>query len=100
MDPVPPDIALAVLTRDGGCLAVIIGEQSPATCEGPLQLDHVKDQPKVGDPIVKRGPERKHRYRAPSDAAHLVSVCRGHHIGNGWATSHRALLRDYLRSKA
>jgi hypothetical protein len=64
-------------------------------CRGPLQLDHVKDQPHVGAPIVKRGPDRKRRYRAPSDVAHLVTICAHHHL-DGWATSHRPELRDYL----
>ena len=98
-DPVTPELRLYVFARDGGCVAVSVGEQDPATCGGPLQADHVKDQPKVGDPIVKRGPERRHRYRAPSDARHLVAVCRQHHIDGGWATAHRPLLRDYLASK-
>ena len=95
-DPVPSDVAVDVLLRDGGCVAVTVGGQDPATCRGPLTPDHVKDKPKVGDPIVKRGPERKHRYRAPSDRRHLVSVCQFHHVESGWATANRAALRDYL----
>ena len=82
-DPVTPAVRLAVLERDGGCLAVLIGGQDPATCAGPLTLDHVKSAPRMGK-------------RAASDAAHLASVCRGHHIDTGWATSHRPLLRAYL----
>jgi hypothetical protein len=34
--------------------------------------------------------------RAPSDLAHLVSVCEWHHL-YGWATSHRPELRAYLQ---
>lgn len=83
-DPVTPSTRLAVLLRDGGCLAVRIGHQDPADCAGPLTLDHVKDAPRMGK-------------RAPSDAAHLASVCRGHHIDTGWATANRPLLREYLR---
>ena len=98
-DPVTPEVRLAVLKRDSGCVAVRLGAD-PAGCAGPLQIDHVKDQPHIGDPIVKRGPERKHRYRAPSDLAHLVSMCRGHHVDNGWATAHRPELREYLEGVA
>ena len=98
-DPVTPAVALDVFLRDNGCVAVTVGGQDPATCHGPLTLDHVKDQPKIGDPIQKRGPERKHRYRAPSDARHLISVCMHHHVFGGWATANRAALREYLASK-
>lgn len=65
-DPVTPALRLAVLQRDGGCVAVRLGE-SPADCRSPLTLDHVKDAPRIGR-------------RAPSYAAHLVTICRGHHI--------------------
>ena len=81
-DPVTPVVRLAVLERDGGCVAVRLGE-SPADCGGRLTLDHVKDQPRMGR-------------RAPSDAAHLVTLCEAHHLWSGWATSHRAALRTYL----
>lgn len=97
-DPVTASVALAVLLRDGGCVAVRLGA-SPLDCRGRLTLDHVKDKPHVGDPIVKRGPDRRHRYRAPSDEAHLVALCANHHIGSPWATSHRPELRDYLREQ-
>lgn len=86
-DPVTPELRLAVLERDGGCLAVTIGGQDPATCDGPLQLDHVKDAPRMGK-------------RAPSDERHLASVCRFHHIDGGWATANRPVLREYLRGVA
>jgi hypothetical protein len=82
-DPVTPELRLAVLARDGGCIAVRLGAD-PADCRSPLTLDHVKDQPRMGK-------------RAPSDMAHLVAVCRGHHLDTGWATSHRPALREYLR---
>lgn len=90
---VTADVALAVLTRDKGCVAVALGA-SPADCRGRLTLDHVKDQPHVGDPLIKRAD--RHSYRAPSDERHLVSVCAAHHLENGWATSHRPALREYL----
>jgi hypothetical protein len=85
-DPVTPELRLAVLARDGGCIAVRLGAD-PADCRSPLTLDHVKDQPRMGK-------------RAPSDMAHLVAVCRGHHLDTGWATSHRPELREYLRGVA
>jgi hypothetical protein len=81
-DPVTPDLRAEVLIRDSGCVAVRLGE-SPADCRGRLTLDHVKDQPRMGK-------------RAPSDRAHLVSLCEWHHL-EGWATSHRPELREYLR---
>ncbi len=83
-DRVSPELAAEVFARDGGCVAVTLG-WNPATCEGRLTLDHVKDQPRMGK-------------RAPSDAAHLVALCEKHHIWTGWATSHRPALREYLRS--
>ena len=82
-DPVTPVLALAVLQRDGGCVAVALGEPE-SNCGGRLTLDHVKDQPRMGK-------------RAPSDEAHLVSLCEQHHLWSGWATSHRPELREYLR---
>lgn len=85
-DPVTADVALAVLRRDAGCVAVILGE-SPEACGGRLTLDHVKSEPRMGK-------------RAPSDEAHLVALCERHHLHTGWATSHRPELRDYLRSVA
>jgi hypothetical protein len=93
-DRVTPETALEVFTRDDdGCVAVLLGAD-PGACGGRLTLDHVKDQPAVGAPRVKRAD--KHRYRAPSDKHHLVSMCANHHLENGWATSHRPELRAYL----
>ena len=81
-DPVTADLRDAVLRRDRGCVAPRLGATSP--CQGRLTLDHVKDQPRMGK-------------RAPSDSAHLATVCYGHHLG-GWATAHRPELRSYLHS--
>jgi hypothetical protein len=83
-DPVTPELRLAVLERDRGCVAVKLGAD-PADCRSPLTLDHVKSQPRMG-------------LRAPSDMGHLVAVCWAHHLDNGWATSHRPELRRYLAS--
>ena len=83
-DPVTAGTAEHVLERDRGCIAVLLGA-NPADCRPPLTLDHVKDQPRMG-------------LRAPSDRRHLVSICAGHHLDTGWATSHRPDLRAYLAS--
>ena len=80
-DPVTHEVALIVFQRDKGCVAVELGEWA-STCQGRLTLDHVREHPMMGK-------------RAPSDAAHLVALCWHHHL-NGWATSHRPLLREYL----
>lgn len=84
-DPVTPETYIAVMERDGGCVAVKLGE-SPADCRGRATLDHVKDHPMMGR-------------RGPSDMAHLAVVCEWHHL-YGWATAHRPELREYLASVA
>lgn len=81
-DPVTPELREAVLERDGGCVARLFDEEL-MYCRGRLTLDHVKDEPRMG-------------VRAPSDRAHLVSLCTWHHLESGWATSHRPELRAYL----
>ena len=86
-DPVTPEVALAVLERDAGCVAVRLGAD-PATCGGRLTLDHVRDHAAMGAP------------RAASDMAHLVALCEEHHLWSGWATSHKPQLREYLRGVA
>ena len=91
-DPVTPEVREAVLRRDGGCVAPELWPciehgadcgSPPDPCDGRLTLDHVKDEPRMGK-------------RAPSDPAHLVTLCWHHHL-DGWATSHRPELRAYLR---
>jgi hypothetical protein len=82
-DPVTPELALAVLRRDQGCVAPRLGG-SFMDCGGLHTLDHVKDEPRMG-------------VRAPSDMAHLVTLCEQHHLWTSWATSHRPELREYLR---
>jgi len=83
-DPVTADVRIAVLRRDAGCVAARL-DGLYHECQGGLTLDHVKDQPRMG-------------VRAPSDMAHLVTLCRYHHIDTGWATAHRPALREYLRT--
>jgi len=85
-DPVTEEVRWSVLERDMGCVAPRL-DPDAGECSPVLTLDHVKDQPRMGK-------------RAPSDMAHLVTVCERHHIWSGWATSHRPLLREYLRAVA
>ena len=84
-DPVPHNLWLAVIKRDQGCIAPLVDPSGSGMCSGRWTLDHVKSQPMMGK-------------RAPSDLAHLVTLCERHHLQTGWATSHRPLLREYLRS--
>jgi hypothetical protein len=81
-DPVTPELRLLVMLRDQGCVAPRLDPDADP-CRGRPTLDHVKSQPMMGK-------------RAPSDMAHLVTLCEHHHL-DGWATSpHRPLLRAYL----
>lgn len=97
-DPVTPELHDAVIARDlrlaGGCVARFLEPDghycydqwgNPHRPDFPrhLTLDHVQDG---GGRMGKR---------APSDLAHLVSLCYFAHLG-GWATSHRPLLREYI----
>jgi hypothetical protein len=104
-DPVTPEMRETVILRDmafwkaqeniwsqyrpliatrAGCIAVVLDPSTSGPCSGPLTLDHVKDAPRMGK-------------RAPSDPEHLVTICLGHHVETRWATSHRPLLRWYLK---
>ena len=107
---VSPELRERVFLRDGyRCVAPSLGaddvcrdrwDEPLSTLLGhhvaALTIDHVKDEPAVGDPIVKRGPELRGSRKAPSDERHLVTLCWHHHL-NGWATANRGTLRDYLR---
>ena len=96
-DAVTPELRGYVIARDGFiCVAPSLGavdgcrdrwgnELHPAGGRFEVTLDHVKDQPRMGK-------------RAPSDAAHLVTLCWHHHL-DGWATAHRPELRAYLREE-
>ncbi len=95
-DPVTKEVHDKVIARDqwmalnrrrsmNPCVAAtLLPDQSPM-CSVRLTLDHVKDEPRMG-------------VRAPSDEQHLVTLCSYHHLETGWATSHRPMLRWYLRS--
>jgi hypothetical protein len=69
----------------------------PSSCRGPLQLDHVKQVPQIGQLRISKQ-EDPNSHKAPHDEAHLVSVCRYHHTDTSWATGHRNLERRYLRT--
>jgi|ERR1035437_378273 hypothetical protein len=86
-DPVTPELRQAVLERDRGCVARRL-DSLAGYCSGTLTLDHVKEEPRLG-------------VRAPSDPAHLVTLCQGHSevgmkSGHQWNTANRPLLRSYL----
>ncbi len=92
-DPVTPQLRIAVLTRDGGCLAPRL-DPDAGPCLGRLTLEHVKDQLRLGR-------------RAPSDPAHLAVLCEGHtepgaRAGYQWNTDrrNRQRVREYLRRAA
>ena len=93
-DPVTAALHETVLRRDGGCVAAILDPRHVCRDQwgrshGPhvlemMTLDHVQDG------YGRMG------LRAPSDPAHLVTLCWGAHLLTRWATSHRPELRDYL----
>jgi hypothetical protein len=83
------------------CVAPMLDPMS-GPCSGRITFDHVKDRPKIGDPIVKRHTQDR---KAPDDERHLQSVCEHHHGldvvgGAGWATTEaaREISRAYLAS--
>lgn len=83
-DAVTGTVREDVFARDGyACVAPRLGAVDE--CRPPLTLDHIQD-----------GYGRMGK-RAPSDTAHLVSVCWHHHL-DGWATAHRPELRDYIKA--
>jgi len=97
-DPVTPAIREAVLRRDSLCVAWIIDkghicrdqwgrEHFPSRLD-LMTLDHVQEG------YGRMG------VRAPSDPAHLVTLCWGAHLLTSWATSHRPELREYLAGVA
>lgn len=90
-DAVSPELALAVFTRDEGCIAPRLGG-SFMDCWGRNRIEHVKAEPRMG----KRAEPRMDR---------LVTLCEGHSepgmkAGRVWCTSreNRAAMRAYLES--
>lgn len=97
-DRVSPALRRSVLERDGGCVAAIIdprhvcrdqwGRSHGSFLLTAMTLDHIQEG------YGRMG------VRAPSDPAHLVTLCWGAHLLTHWATSHRPELRDYLAGVA
>lgn len=92
-DKVSPELALAVLRRDGGCLAPRLGG-SAHDCWGRNRIEHVKAEPRMG-------------VRAEARMDRLVTLCEGHtepgmRQGYVWATTkeNREAMREYLRTFA
>lgn len=90
-DPVPPEMALAVLARDGGCMAPRLGG-SYHDCWGRARVEHVKLQPRMGK-------------RAEPQMDRLLTLCEGHtepgmKAGYVWCTAkdNREAMREYLRA--
>ena len=88
-DAVSPELALAVLRRDGGCVAPRLGG-SAMDCWGRDRIEHVKAEPRMGK-------------RAEPQADRLVTLCEGHtepgmRAGYVWCTAkeNRAAMRRYL----
>jgi hypothetical protein len=90
-DAVSPELALAVFSRDQGCMAPRLGG-SFMDCWGRNRIEHVKAEPRMG----KRAEPRLDR---------LVTLCEGHtepgmRAGHVWATArdNREAMRAYLRA--
>jgi hypothetical protein len=84
-------MALAVLKRDGGCMAPRLGG-SAMDCWGRNRIEHVKAEPRMG-------------VRAEARMDRLLTLCEGHtepgmKAGYVWATDkvNREACREYLRS--
>lgn len=84
-DKVSEELYRLVMERDKECTARRLDYGQSGKCWGPLTLDHVKWQPRMGK-------------RAESDYFHLVVLCYYHHLGSSWATSHRRIQRAYLEA--
>ena len=89
-DRVSPTLALAVFTRDQGCVAPRLGG-SHMDCWGRNRIEHVKAEPRMG-------------VRAEARLDRLVTLCEGHtepgtKAGYCWATdkANRQAMREYLR---
>ena len=97
-DPVTPAIREAVLRRDGQCVAATIDPTH--FCRGEWGDFHAIDRLDLMTlDHVQEGYGRM-GVRAPSDTAHLVTLCAGAHLLTSWATSHRPELREYLAKVA
>ena len=89
-DRVSPELALAVFTRDGGCMAPRLGG-SAMDCFGRNRIEHVKAEPRMSK-------------RAEPQMDRLLTLCEGHtepgmRAGYVWCTDrrNREACREYLR---
>ncbi len=75
----------SVESRDGSCVAPVA---SPGIdlCAGPIHREHVRYAAAMGGRRITR-------------VDGVVLLCRHHHM-DGWATSHKDDLRDYLRRRS
>jgi hypothetical protein len=97
-DPVTPETRETVLRRDGSCVAWQLDPRH--VCRDQWGRDHYPDSLWLMTlDHVQEGYGRM-GVRAPSDPAHLVTLCWGAHLLTHWATSHRPALRDYLAGVA
>lgn len=94
-DPVTPDVAEYVKRRDGACVLSFLetmhrcrdqwGDYIASHDLGAMTLEHVKSELRMGK-------------RAPSDPAHLVTLC-GYANVNVPSKAQRELMRRYLAAR-
>jgi len=85
----PPGSTRIISPKGDLCPAVVMDPSLLGTCSGEWRLDHVKEDPMMGQ-------------KAPDDEEHLVALCaahdeRGAKAGSQWNTAHRAEENTYLR---
>lgn len=90
-DPITPELAAAVVARDGPCVAPLVDPEC-GPCSGRTTFEHVLTELRMGR-------------RAKSDLGHVVAACEGHtepgmKAGHVWNLSHKNELRAYLRDVA
>lgn len=88
----------AVLARDEGCIAPMLDKDAGPCYDRWGMRFHFMQRPKDLEIDYVHHPD----YVRHVDPEAHVALCPGHHRGTGpnagrqWATSHRALLREYL----
>lgn len=106
-DRVTASEALLVLQRDKGCMAVALDPAVRAGVWGPCRGRYGPEPISPHDlaqmtlqHVWRSQADSTKGKRPPSNRAHLLVICAGHHLG-GWATSHAALelQRRYLISQ-
>jgi len=69
------------------CIVPVIDPSNPYPCGGKQEVDHVKDQPRMGK-------------RAPDDREHLVAMCQNHNTWHPPRKELRQAEREYLKHHA